>query len=84
MSDHTRFKVLFAMLTILIAFYYPNIKLAYDHYMSYYLNANVKNIRSGFDTDRVSVEKEIMKSWKSLIHLPSRNNSENKLKIAIG
>jgi hypothetical protein len=84
LSDRARFKVLFALLTLLIAIYYPNIKSAYDHYMSYYLNANVKNINSGFDTGDISVEREIIKSWKNLIHLPSRSKQSNKLKIAIG
>jgi len=84
LSDRARFKVLFALLTLLIAIYYPNIKSAYDHYMSYYLNANVKNIKSGFDTGDISVEREIIKSWKNLIHIPSRSKQPNKLKIAIG
>ena len=84
LSDRTRFKILFALLTLLIAFYYPNIKSAYDHYMYYYLNANVTNINSGFDTGDVLVEREIIKSWKNLIHLPPRDKQASKLKIAIG
>jgi hypothetical protein len=84
LTDRTRFKILFALLTLLIAFYYPNIKSAYDHYMYYYLNANVTNINSGFDTGDVLVEREIIKSWKNLIHLPSRDKQTSKLKIAIG
>jgi ADP-dependent glucokinase len=85
----TKFKILFALLTLLIAFYYPSIKSAYDHYISLpYLNVSAASIalNSGFVND-AGIEREIIKSWKSLINLPARMttaNHEKKLKVLIG
>ena len=89
MNDTTRFRVLFALFTLLIAYYYPNIKSAVDHYASYYLNANfwvfgvtLPNFQYG--ADKNLIEKQMIKSWKQLVSLPNRNLGDRNLKIAIG
>ena len=79
MNDTTRFRVLFALFTLLIAYFYPNIKSAVDHYASYYLNTNFQ-----YGADKNLIEKQMIKSWKHLVNFPNRNLGDRNLKIAIG
>jgi hypothetical protein len=75
MIDNAKYKIFFAVLAILVTFFCSNFKTILNYYGA--IETIAKN------GARQLLEKEIIKSWDSLITLPNRGLNRN-LKIAIG
>jgi hypothetical protein len=75
MIDNAKYKIFFAVLAILVTFFCSSFKTILNYYGAFQTISN-----SGA---RQVLEREIIKSWDSLITLPNRNLNRN-LKIAIG
>ena len=79
-NDSKKFKFAVIVIVILLAHYYPYLKnLVYKNFD--YLPLNLAEQRE--NNDYLTIEREIIKSWKDLIQIPNRNLNR-KLKIAIG
>lgn len=83
MTDNKKFKILFALLALVIAILYQYFKIVFNN-----LYIDDFSINNYFDLNtnthnKSSIEIEIIRSWNRLIQLPNRNPDRN-LKVAIG
>ncbi len=78
MIDNAKYKIFFATLAILVTFFCSNFKTILNYY-----GAFESIINAGGAGRQINLEREIIKSWDSLINLPNRGLNRN-LKIAIG
>ena len=76
-----KFKILIALVVLAIARFYPDIIQLFHNNEN---STPVSDMTNGDVSNReLSLEKQIIQSWKSLISLPDRNLNRN-LKVAIG
>lgn len=77
MMDYTRFKLVFAFMTMFLAVCYPIVKPYLETYLD---NFNEDTTLDSFS--KFSIESEIIRAWKRLIERPKRKQKNTK--IAIG
>ena len=77
MIDATRFKLLFAFMTMFLAVCYPIVKPYLETYLD---NLNENTVVDNFG--KYSIESEIIRSWDRLVVRPKRK--QKNLKVAIG
>ena len=85
MSDSNKFKFLLAILAILLAHFYPELKKLVLNNFDYLPINEIDTSSSNGDSEfkKESIERDIINSWKSLVQLPKRNTNRS-LKIVIG